>query len=139
QGHSKSKRGAVPIFLASAIGHTIVNAEKNTHHLSYSRNFQMTVKNYLNWTLQDPGSFIWYGHISTPPSDILSCTISDDAIAGHKTPHRAEGTSGIVSWKIKENNLTVIVLWSVPYSSGCNSVAVGLYRDLPSHEPKEST
>jgi len=106
----------------------------NSKHHEYGRNFEMRVRNHLSLPMENARYATWWGYVSTPPSTIKPC--GNSFLAGHKAWGTATGTSGIVSWKIKEKDLTIILLWSVPYDySLCNSLGLAIYKGLNSSEP----
>ncbi|CAL4159035.1 unnamed protein product [Meganyctiphanes norvegica] len=133
---SRSKRGVgTVIAIGSLIGALVGGVSLGVRAIpeEYTRNFQMHLENNLEYSLQNPKSVVWWGHISKAPTRVQSCTAS--LVTGHKAAYSATGTSGIASWRIQEQNLTIIIFWDVPFSSGCNSLGLGIYTDLPITEP----
>lgn len=125
--------GASAVLASGATG-LAASSLKNSDHKGYNRNFEGRIENLLEWPLINPRSSTWYGYVSSPPTVVRSCEIG--VVAGHKKGHTATGSSGIVSWKVAGQDLTVIVFWSVPYSGqDCNSLGLGIYKGLSANEP----
>jgi len=133
---SRSKRGVgTVIAIGSLIGAIVGGVGLGVRAIpeEYTRNFQMHLENRMEWSLQNPKSVTWWGHISKGPTRIEPCQAG--LVTGHKAAYTATGTSGIAGWRILEQNLTIIIFWDVPFSGSCNSLGLGLYADLETSEP----
>ena len=88
------------------------------------------VKNSTDFKLKTPRYFINWGTLGYPPKDIEAG--SQGTMVGHQTLDFATGTTGLVTWDICGQNMTLVVMWSAPFNFDFynNCFAIGLKKDF---------
>ena len=86
------------------------------------------VRNETNFKLQAPRYFIRWGILGCPPIEIEAG--AQATMVGHHTLNFATGTTGVVTWDIRDQDLTLVVMWSAPFNFDfySNCFAIGLKR-----------
>ncbi|GBC00371.1 hypothetical protein RclHR1_03830010 [Rhizophagus clarus] len=105
---------SVGVFEIPLITHTLL--EELLRELDSSRKVVITIKNYTYQTLEKPKIYFVAGtsQYGFPPAPVS--TGNGLVWGARKTDYSTKGTAGVIVYHIKDYNLSLALMWSIPYA-----------------------
>ncbi|XP_063414984.1 tereporin-Ca1-like [Mytilus trossulus] len=119
-GHMLTSMGASTRLGSSVQGTNLSTMMTNKH---YRTVVGIEISNWTKYHLTSPEVYIYSGYISAPPVSVQPG--QKEVMIAHKHGYTMTGSSGIVSWLIKDREKRVVIVWGSPFIAS-NTMAVGL-------------
>ncbi|CAG8521031.1 5087_t:CDS:2 [Paraglomus occultum] len=102
-------------YYYSSLHYNVLICMFNIQMLRSSRKIAIAVKNYSQDTLEKPR--VWYINGTSKFGLPFDSVVSGKGLAwgARKTEYSTAGTAGVITYKIRGRNLSLAVMWSVPF------------------------